>query len=332
MKSRLRERRSPIRRAAGRAAPAAAALVGAVLLLAGSAMLPDARAAAQAASGARAEESRTLALAIQLERSGQPMEAERVLIELLGSQPTAAQALAMLARLTEARGEPDVALPYAEEAAEQASYEQAAIHQTYIRALAASGLGDRALEEARAWIRARPSDVTGYAELSTTFETLGRHEDAVQTLLDARERTGDGDAFSQELAVLHERAGRHDAAAEEWARVLAWGDAGVTSVEAHLRTPGVPRDTVLDALETTLTGPSVGVSVLRGALQLALQLDRGDWARALAEQIVVRAPREMRWQVLRRYYARARDAFPVDARWAASRLAADAESDADRLQ
>lgn len=288
--------------------------------------------AAQTTSGARAEESRTLALAVQLERSGQPVEAERVLIELLGSQPTASQALAMLARLTEARGAPDVVLPYAEEAAERASYEQAAIHQTFVRALAASGLADRALAEARAWVRARPSDVTGYAELSNTFATLGRHEEAVRTLLDARERTGDGDAFAQELAALHERAGRHEDAAAEWTRVLAWGDAGVTSVESHLRTPGIDRDSVLTALELTLTGPSVGVSALRGGLQLALQLGRGDWARDLAEQIVVRAPREMRWQILRRYYAQARDDFPADARWAAARLAADAESDADRLQ
>ena len=301
-------------------------------LLVAAALLPSAHASAQTTSGARAEESRTLALAIQLERQGQPVEAERTLIELLGSQPTAAQALAMLARLTEARGAPDVVLPYAQEAAERAGYDQAAIHQTYIRALAAAGLADQALAVARAWVRARPSDVTGYAELSTTFASLGRHAEAVQTLLDARERTGDGDAFSQELASLHERAGRYEDAAREWTRVLAWGDAGVTSVEAHLRTPGVDVDGVLDALETTLSGPSVGVSALRGGLQLALQLDRGAWARDLAEQIVVRAPREMRWQILRRYYAQARDDYPVDARWAAGRLAADADDDADRLQ
>lgn len=318
--------------AAVRSASLPTALLLAAALLAGSAVLPSARASAQATSGARAEESRTLALAIQLERSGQPVEAERVLIELLGSQPTASQALSMLARLTEARGAPDVVLPHAEEAAERAGYDQAAIHQTYIRALAASGLADEALEEARAWVRARPSDVTGYAELSTTFSTLGRDDEAVETLLDARERIGDGDAFAQELAVLYERAGRYEAAASEWTRVLAWGDAGVTSVEAHLRTPGLDRGAVLEALETTITGPAVGVSALRGGLQLAQQLERGDWARDLAGQIVARAPREMRWQVLRRYYARARDAFPADARWAAGRLAADADSDADRLQ
>ncbi len=326
-------RRSRLRRpGAGRAARLSAVFVASAALLAGSGALPTARAAAQTTTGARAEESRTLALAIQLERSGQPVEAERALAELLGSQPTASQALSMLARLTEARGAPDVVLPYAEEAAERAGYDQAAIHQTYIRALAASGHADQALEEARAWVRARPSDVTGYAELSTTFSTLGRHEEAVQTLLDARERTGDADAFAQELAVLHERAGRYEAAAEEWTRVLAWGDAGVTSVESHLRTPGIARDEVLDALETTLTGPTVAVSALRGGLQLALQLRRGGWARDLAEQIVVRAPREMRWQVLRRYYAQARDDFPEDARWAAARLASDADGDMDRLQ
>lgn len=288
---------------------------------------------AQVTTGARAEESRALALAVQLERSGQGREAERVLIELLASQPTASQALAMLAQLTDERGAPDVVLPYAEQAAAQASYDQAAIHQVFIRALAASGRGDEALERARAWIRARPNDITGYGELSSTFEKLGRHDEAVQALLDARRRTADDDVFAQELAVLYERGGQYDAAAREWLRVLAWGEAGVTSVEARLRTPGVDREAVVAALRSALVGGSTGFAALRGGLDLALRLGRGEWARSLAERVVERAPRETRWPILRKYYVDARDrGYPEDARWAAARLAADATDDRDRLQ
>jgi len=107
-------------------------------------------AAAQTTSGARAEESRALALATQMERSGQSGEAERVLIELLASQPRASGALVMLAQLGADRGAPDLVLPYAEAAAEQVGYEQSAIHQVLIRALADSGFADEALDRARA--------------------------------------------------------------------------------------------------------------------------------------------------------------------------------------
>ncbi|HSM08707.1 MAG TPA: hypothetical protein VLA33_06785 [Gemmatimonadota bacterium] len=302
-------------------------------LTAVSAALPAAHAAAQTTSGARAEESRTLALAIQLERSGQPGEAERALIELLGTQPTASQALAMLARLTEARGAPDVVLPFAEVAADAAPYEQAAIHQVYVRALAASGMSERALATAREWVEARPSDVSGYAELSNTYATLGRHDEAVGALLDARERIDDDDLFAQELAVLHESAGQSESAAREWLRVLAWGEAGVSAVEAHLRTPGVDRERVVDAIELVLEGTPVGIGALRGGLDLVLRLGRAETARRLAERVVERAPAETRRQVLRKYYADAREAgYAEDARWAAARLASDATDARERLQ
>jgi len=90
---------------------------------------------AQTTSGARAEESRALALATQMDRSGQPGEAERVLIELLGTQPTATGALVMLAQLGADRGSPELVLPYAEAAAERTGYEVALVHQVLIRAL-----------------------------------------------------------------------------------------------------------------------------------------------------------------------------------------------------
>lgn len=309
------------------------AAMAAALFTVGSGALPSARAAAQATGGARAEESRTLALAIQLERSGQPGEAERALIELLGSQPTASQALAMLARLTEARGAPDVVLPYAQTAAEAAPYEQASIHQVYIRALAASGMVERATRAAREWVEARPSDISGYAELSNTYATLGRHDQAVATLLDARRRADDDDLFAQELAVLHESAGQGEAAAGEWLRVLAWGEAGVTAVESHLRTPGVDRERVADAIEVVLEGTPVGMGALRGGLDLALRLGRAETARRLAERLAARAPVETRLQVFRKYHADARAAgYLEDARWAAGRLAADASTPRDRLQ
>lgn len=309
------------------------ALAAVAVLTAVSGAMPAAHAVAQTTSGARAEESRTLALAIQLERSGQPGEAERALIELLGTQPTASQALAMLARLTEARGAPDVVLPFAETAADAAPYEQTAIHQVYVRALAASGMSERALAAAREWVEARPSDVSGYAELSNTYATLGRHDEAVGTLLDARERTDDDDLFAQELAVLHESAGQSEAAAREWLRVLAWGEAGVSAVEAHLRTPGVDRERVVDAIELVLEGTPVGFGALRGGLDLVLRLGRADTARRLAERVVERAPPETRRQVLRKYYADAREAgYAEDARWAAARLAEAAADAGERLQ
>jgi tetratricopeptide (TPR) repeat protein len=298
-----------------------------------SGALPSAHVTAQTTSGARAEESRTLALAIQLERSGQPGEAERALIELLGSQPTASQALAMLARLTAARGAPDVVLPYAEVAAAAAPYEQTVIHQVYIRALAASGLADQAMGAAREWVEARPSDISGFAELSNTYATLGRHDEAVATLLDARERTRDADLFAQELAVLYASAGRREEEAREWLRVLAWGEAGVSAVEAHLRTPGIERESVIDAIEAVLDATPVGIGALRGGLDLALRLGRAETARRLAEQVVARAPAETRRQVLRKYFADARGGgYAEDARWAAARLAVDDADARERLQ
>ncbi len=287
----------------------------------------------QNTSGARAEESRTLALATQMERSGQPAEAERVLIELLGSQPTAAGALAMLAQIGADRGAPDLVLPYAEAAAERAGYEQASIHQVLIRALADSGLADEALERARAWVAARPTDTAGYAELSSAYGRLGQPDEAIRVLVDARQRTGDDDVFSQELALLYLAEGDRDAASREWLRVLAWGDVGVAAVVAQLRAPGVDTEDVVAGIERALESPGVGFTARRGGLELALKLDRPAWSRRLAETLADQAPDEMRWQLLRKYYLDARDqGYPNHARWAAGRLAAEATDAEDRLQ
>lgn len=287
---------------------------------------------AQTTSGARADESRALALATQMERSGQSGEAERVLIELLASQPTASGALVMLAQLGADRGAPDLVLPYAEAAAEQAGYEQSTIHQVLIRALADSGFADEALDRARAWVSARPTDTAGYSELSSALNRLGRRADAIAGLVDARVRTGDEDLFSQELGVLHEAAGDYDAAALEWLRVLAWGDAGVRTVEAHLNTPAVDSERVVSALRQALQGSGVALTTRRGGLELALRLDRPDWSRDLVEALAEQAPFDTRWQVLRKYYLDARDrGYSTHARWAARRLAAEATEGDDRL-
>jgi len=287
----------------------------------------------QTTSGARAEESRTLALATQMGRSGQTAEAERVLIELLASQPTAAGALAMLAQLGADRGAPDLVLPYAEAAAERAGYEQATIHQILIRALVDSGLADEALDRAREWVAARPTDTAGYAELSSAYGRLGYKDDAIRVLAEARERADDDDLFSQELALLHLAVGDSDAAAREWLRVLAWGDAGVAAVVAHLRTPGVESEAMIVSIRRALDGPDVALTSRRGGLELAMAIDRPEWSRQLAETLADQAPFDMRWQLLRKYYLDARDAgYVPHARWAAGRLAAEATDPGDRQQ
>ncbi|TFG63565.1 MAG: hypothetical protein E4H28_06230 [Gemmatimonadales bacterium] len=304
---------------------------GCIVMTMASASLP--RAQAQTTSGARAEESRALALATQMDRSGQPGEAERVLIELLASQPTAAGALVMLAQLGANRGAPELVLPYAEAAVERAGYDLAIVHQVLIRALADSGLADEALDRARAWVLARPTDTAGYGELSSALSRLRRSAEAVTVLLDARVLTGDDDLFAQELGLLHEAVGDHVAAAQEWLRVLAWGDAGVGAVEAHLNTPGVESETVLAAVEEALQGSGVAVTTLRGGLELALRLDRPDWSRQLVETLAKQTPFETRWQLLRKYYLDARDREYVQhARWASGRLAVEATDDDDRLR
>jgi tetratricopeptide (TPR) repeat protein len=288
---------------------------------------------AQITSGARAEESRALALATQMERSGQPGEAERVLIELLATQPTATGALVMLAQLGADRGSPDLVLPYAEAAAERTGYEVALVHQVLIRALADSGLADEALERARAWVSSRPTDTTGYGELSSALRRLGRRSEAISVLVDARAVTGDDDVFSQELALLYEESGDTGSAAQEWLRVLAWGDAGVGALEAHINTPSVDSESVVSALQDALQGSAVALTSRRGGLELALRLDRPEWSRELIEILAEQAPFETRWQLLRKYYLDARDREYVShARWAAARLAAEANEGDDRLR
>lgn len=288
---------------------------------------------AQTTSGARAEESRAMALATQMERSGQPGEAERVLIELLASQPTAASALVMLAQLGANRGAPDLVLPYAESATELTGYQQATIPQVLIRALVDSGFVDEALERARAWVSARPSDTAGYGELSSALSRLGRRAEAINVLLDAREQIGDDDVLAQELALLHQAVGDDGAAAQEWLRVLAWGEAGVAAVEAHLRTPGVDAEGAVSALKEALQGSAVAFTTRRGGLELALRLDRPDWSRQLIETLADQAPSETRWQLLRKYFLDARDRdYGRHARWAAGRLAIEATDVGDRLR
>lgn len=286
---------------------------------------------AQATGGVRADESRALALATQMVRSGQAGEAERVLIALLASHPAAAGALTMLAQLGADRGAPDLVLPYAEAAAERLGYEHLTIHQVLIRALSDSGFADEALGAARAWVAARPTDTTGYGELSSVLSRLGRRDEAIAVLIDAKVQTGDQDLFAQELALLHEAEGNYDAAALEWLRVLAWGDVGVRAVEAHLAVPDVDAPGVLSAVEAALRLPNVALTSRRGGLELALRLDRPDWSRELIETLADQVPFETRWQLLRKYYVEARElGYLRHARWASGRLATEATAADDR--
>jgi tetratricopeptide (TPR) repeat protein len=258
-------------------------------------------------------------------------EARRELEGLLMSNPASPQALAMLSQLLVPRGRASELLPFAERAVAEGGLENPVIMQVWIRTLDAAGLADSALSVSARWTRREPGDVTAHSERARLLAALGRTEEAVTTLQEARESAGDSAILAQELADLFAARGEYGAAAHEWAIMLGWGDIGVSAVAERLRRPEIDASESVESLEEVLSTSELPAHVRRNGLALALELDDRSWARSMAEQLTSEVPSETRRLVLRDYYLACRNRdWSEDAAWAAGRLVEESADEAER--
>ena len=282
-------------------------------------------------SGSASIESSALARAAAAERAGRVEDARRELEQVLASNPSSPAALAMLSQLLAPRGRAEQVLPYAEQAAAMGGWKDPVAMQVWIRTLAAVGNRDSALAVASRWITERPAEIAAYSEKARLLSASGRTDEAIGALEAGRTASGDSTILAQELAELRVAVEDLDGAAREWGIILGWGEVGVAAVAERIRSSTPSDEASVEALSERLSNGDLPVHVRRGGLSLAVELDRQDWARSLAEGLADMVPPETRRLVLRDYYVACRNRdWVADAAWAAGRLADESPDEAER--
>lgn len=276
-------------------------------------------------------ESRALARAASAQGAGRIEEARLELEEVLDARPGSSTGLAMYAQLLTPRGRAADVLPRAEKAVEVNGLDDIVAMVVWIRTLTELEMLDSAVAVSERWVAERPAKLSAYREWSRVLASDGRNGIAADVLLTGREATGIPDAFAQELSALLASAGDYAGAAEEWCRLLGWGDGGVSAVLDRIDSPDVDAGDAVAALKLAVARGDYPVHVRSGALSLALQLEDRDWARAITEQILATVPAETRRLVLREFYVQALNrSWADDAAWAALLLEGDSTTDSER--
>jgi thioredoxin-like negative regulator of GroEL len=291
-------------------------------------------AVAQATDSQTTAEARTLAHVSRLERAGRLAEARSLLEDMLERYPTSFNGLVTLRRILETLGETGGLIPFAERAVTQSGATDDLLLQVWIRALASVGRADSARAAAEGWVARAPSEPSAYIELAFAERQAGNGERAVEVLLEGRERVGDSEVFTQELAQLLMEAGRFDEAAVEWTRMLSWGQVGSAAVERSLaQLRGDSFDAAVDALWRTLTAGAVSFTAAQAGLQLGFSLGDPERVLLLARGLVATVPGDARLALLRDFVLEARNRDMLQAAgWAAARLAAESPTPGERLQ
>ncbi len=287
-------------------------------------------AVAQVVQSATAE-SQAMARAASAERAGRIEEARRELEGVLDANPGSSSSLAMLAQLLTPRGRAIEVLPRAEEAVEALGTGDVVAMTVWVRTLAAAGHPDSAVAVAERWAREGAARPAAYREWASVVASVGRPGEAIDILLAGRDATGNEGDFAQDLAVLYAAEGEYRRASTEWLKLLSWGEPGVSAVAERLEADGIDTGAAVAELREAAAGKGLPLEARRGALLLAFRIQRPDWARELAEQIVSAAPMETRRLVLREYFVEATNrGRSEDAAWAAGELERSAEDEAER--
>ncbi len=194
-----------------------------------------------------AQDSRALAEAAELERTGRYQEAAVRYRALLRTDPVNVPALLGLERVFTPLQRLDSLVPLVRTALGRDSLNRA-IHSLELRVWFALSRGDSVTAAARRWIRLDPEAPDPYREWAFTVAQRGDLAGAKRALAEGADRLGDV-ALAQDLAQLTTLAGEWSDAARQWV-VVVQGNPGLltTATGSLARAPAVARDEMLGVL------------------------------------------------------------------------------------
>lgn len=152
------------------------------------------------------------------------------------------------------------------------------------------------------WARiheARPGDAGAYRQTATLLWDYYLFDDALRTLIAAREAVGDEHLFAFELASVHESAGNREPAVREYVRVLADAARQYEVWPPHDMRPRPPR----------WRGPATGVDDLDG---LDSRPESDDMLIHVRHRLVQLASREGDWEIVEEVMRDVMAASPED--------------------
>lgn len=258
---------------------------------------PQRPAAEQAAHERLLAELGRLREAADLEMSGRPAQAEKIVREVLAVNPASLTALLALERVLQAQGRLSEVVPVVDSllALDPGSVVG---HQTRLRVL--NGLDDPAgiQRAADQWVRVSPDIETPYREVAAVWRRRGQAERAIRLLEEGRRRVDMPDALALELGDAWADAGEPGKAAAEWARAIGAEGRGFLLVQRRLQELADGGASIIPSLVGALTREEPTAARQRAATLFATDAGLEDQARELATALVAATPAGERQGVL----------------------------------
>lgn len=217
------------------------------------------------------------------EQAGDYAGAQRILDNILKSNPQSLSALLSLERVLRVQGKLNEILPHLD-AHLRLDHTSAIGHQMLVRALSTLEQISELERASEAWIKSVPRIETPYREIARIWEQRGDYMRAVQYLEMGRSRVG-RDALALELGDLYARLDEPERAVKEWQRAIGPDARGLLLVQRRLSTLKDGGASVLPGLIDALAASPM-IPRKRAALQLAIDAGLAPRAQQIALQTV----------------------------------------------
>lgn len=272
-----------------------------------------------------AERGLLLREAAELEARGDYGRAEELLRRILDEDPGTAAAVFTLERILRNEQRHAEILPVIE-AYLETDRGGSAVRALELRVLATMD-STSALEAAvRRWIESEPGSLDPYEEGVRYFRDELGPEPALELIREARERTGDEDAFAMEAGDLHAELGDAPGAVREWSRSIDRAGRSVPSIIRRIGSLPGDTDTLVESLVDHLHERG-SADHLRAGARAALDAGFDESAIALASAVLPDLELRARKGFLAQFAQRAEERREQEvALWGYQRLRAEAES------
>lgn len=235
--------------------------------------------------------------AATLEAAGDLAGAERIVRQVLESNPASLTALLTFERLLVVQGRAAELLPAVQRLI---AVDPASVIGHQVRLRVHLQLGDVSGLESSIdrWIQSTPTIETPYREAAAAWRERREPRRAVAVLEQGRERIDRSDALALELGDAYADVGDHARAAAEWARAVGPEGRGFLLVQRRLQNQPDGGARTLPLLVDQLGAPPAAPGRQRAAALLAIDAGLEPRARRIAQELTGLARSEEREQVL----------------------------------
>ena len=264
------------------------------------------RAADRAAHEQLMSELARLRQAATFEASGNYAQAEKIVGEVLESNPTSLSGLLTMERVLTAQGRTAEIMPAVDRLLDE-DPKSVIGHQTRLRVLSDLNDVDRLADAVAEWIAATPDLETPYREAAVVWRNRGEAERAVAILEQGRKRIRRDDALALELGDAFAAMNALERAAAEWSRAIGESGRGLMLVERRLQMLPDGGARIIPALVRQLAAEPLTYARQRAAAMLAIEAGLERPALQSVRELSVSAPADER-EVLLVEMARRADA------------------------